>query len=68
MPICFLVFRTIFSKRIKTDELVHDLTNNDFNLFKLGYKDSLKTNFKCEIVSIVEASPRLLPEILCRVK
>ena len=43
------VFQTIFSKHIETDKLVEELTNNGLNLFKLGYKESLKINFKCKI-------------------
>jgi hypothetical protein len=63
------VFRTIFSKHFETDELVHELTKNDFNLFKLGYKESLKSfqirmRIKIKFASIVEASHRLRHEIL----
>ena len=61
----------MFSKHIETDELVHELTKNDFNLFKLSYKENLKSfqikmRIKIKFASIVEASHRLRHEILYR--
>ena len=60
----YFVFRTIFSKHFETDELVHELTKNDFQFIQVRLQIQKNNKFVSTHRSFVHDSGPRLGDIL----